>query len=276
MVLIVGPSDVQKASAFFRDLGIRVVSDGHFLGGYIGDFDLTADFVSNKVQLWSRCVQYLSISQPQAAHTALARSLQFEWCHLQRVIPDYATLFTSLRVVLRTQFYPALFDGPVSEHEIRLFALPARFGGLGISDPMESFMLAFSSSWESVSVLIDGIRGATEFKVTAHLGQLAKVRFDVSGRREARIQCLLTSVLDCMPSPICRTIRRAIDFQTSGWLTVLPLTCHHFNQSPQQFCDTLSLCYHRPLSSMPSHCDVCGSTFNLSHALDCCKGGLVT
>ena len=110
----------------------------------------------------------------------------------------------------------------------------------------------------------------------AHLDQLAIVRQDVSGRREARIQCLLTSVLDCMPSPVCRTIRRAIDFQTSGWLTVLPLTCHHFKLSPQQFRDALSLRYHRPLSSMPSHCDGCGSTFDLSHALDCRKGGLVT
>ena len=47
-----------------------------------------------------------------------------------------------------------------------------------------------------------------------------------------------------MPSPVCRTIRRAIDFQTSGWLTVLPLTCHHFDLSPQQFRDALSLRYH--------------------------------
>ena len=85
-VLIVGPSYVQEASALFGDLGIRVVSGGCFLGGYICESGLTADFVSNKVQLWSRCVQHLSdvaISQPQAAHAVLARSLQFEWCHLQ-------------------------------------------------------------------------------------------------------------------------------------------------------------------------------------------------
>ena len=39
----------------------------------------------------------------------------------------------------------------LNEHEVRLFALPARFGGLGISDPVESAMLAFSSSRESAS-----------------------------------------------------------------------------------------------------------------------------
>ena len=52
----------------FGDLGIRVVSGGRFLSGYIGESGLTADFVSNKVQLWLRCVQHLSnvtISQPR-------------------------------------------------------------------------------------------------------------------------------------------------------------------------------------------------------------------
>ena len=90
--------------------------------------------------------------------------------------------------------------------------------------------IAFSSSHESASVLVNAIRGATEFKVTAYLAQLAKVRHEDSGRREGRVQSLLTSVLECMPSPVCRTIRRAIDFQTSGWLTVvLPLKYHHFD-----------------------------------------------
>ena len=55
-----GPSNVQEVSALFGDLGIRIVSGGRFLGRYIGDSGLTADFVSNKVQLWPRCVLHLS------------------------------------------------------------------------------------------------------------------------------------------------------------------------------------------------------------------------
>ena len=48
-------------------------------------------------------------------------------------------------------------------------------------------MLASSSSCESALVLINVIRGATECKVTTHLEQ-------------------------CMPSPVCRTFGKAIDF----------------------------------------------------------------
>ena len=120
-VLIVGPSDVQRAFALFSDLGIRVVSGGRFLGGFIGESNLAAEFVSSKVQLWSRCIRKLSDvadSQPQAAHAALARSLQFEWCHLQRVMPDIAGFFAPLRKVLNDLFYPTLLGGPVSEHEV--------------------------------------------------------------------------------------------------------------------------------------------------------------
>ena len=112
-------------------------------------------------------------------------------------------------------------------------------------------MLASSSSCESASVLMNVIHGATEFKVTAHLEQ-------------------------CMPSPVCCTFGRAIDFQTTGRLNVLPLTCNHLDPSSLQFYDTLLLGYHRPLSSLPSHCNGCGSTFDLSKPLDCCKGRLVT
>ena len=49
--------------------------------------------------------------------------------------------------------YPALLSGPTSIQELCLFALPARFGGFGVSDPVESALMAFSSSHEGTSVL---------------------------------------------------------------------------------------------------------------------------
>ena len=240
---------------------------------------MVANFVSDKVQLSSRCVQRLSdvaTLQPQAAHAALARSLQFEWYHLQRVIPDSGNFFTPLRGALNDVFYPVLLGGSVSEHKVRLFGLAARFGGLGISDPVKSAGLVFSSSRESASVLVDAIHGVTEFSLTTYLDLLARVRNDISRRREIDVQSALSSLLESLPSLVCRTVRRAVDFQTSGWLTVLPLACHQFDLSVQQFRDALSLRYHRPLPVMPSSCDGCGSAFSLSHALDCRKGSLVT
>ena len=85
-VLVVGSSDLERASGLFHDIGISVVTGSRFLGGFVGEQSLAADFVSNKVRVWCECIQSLSdvaISEPQASFAALARSLQFEWNHIQ-------------------------------------------------------------------------------------------------------------------------------------------------------------------------------------------------
>ena len=50
-VLVFGPSDIQQASELFADLGSKIVSGRRFLGGFIGENTLVAEFVSSKVQL---------------------------------------------------------------------------------------------------------------------------------------------------------------------------------------------------------------------------------
>ena len=148
-VLVVGSSDLERASDLFRDLGISVVTGSQFLGGFVGERSLAADFVSNKVRVWCECIQSLSdvaISESQASFAALARSLQFEWNHIQRVIPECGTLFAPLLHAINSIFYPSLFGGTVSENEIALFSLPTCFGGLGITNCVESASLAFRSS----------------------------------------------------------------------------------------------------------------------------------
>ena len=75
-------------------------------------------------------------------------------------------------------FYPALFGGPLSQHEVQLFALLARFGDLDNSDPMETAPFAFSSSCESASVLVDTIYGTAYFCLIDHLDHLARIHHE--------------------------------------------------------------------------------------------------
>ena len=85
-----------------------------------------------------------------------------------------------------------------------------------ISDPGKSAGLAFLSSHEGAFVLVDAIHGIMEFSLTAHLDLLARVRNDISRRPEVDVQSALSSLLELLPPPVCHTVRRAIDFQTSG------------------------------------------------------------
>ena len=47
---------------------------------------MASDYVAQKVRMWFDCVWHLSDVakvQPQTAHAAVSRSLQFEWFFLQ-------------------------------------------------------------------------------------------------------------------------------------------------------------------------------------------------
>jgi len=158
--LVVQPSDTQEAIDMFHDLSVKVVSVSRFLGGYVGEKSLAADFVSNKVKVWYNCIQQLSdvtIAEPQASFAALARSLQFKWNHIQRVVPECESLFAPLQHAINSIFYLAFFGGAVSEQEIAFFSLPTRFGGLGIANCVDSASLAFQSLWEGSSLLVSAI-----------------------------------------------------------------------------------------------------------------------
>ena len=48
-VLVVRSSDLERANDLFHDLGVSVVTGSQFLGGFVGEQSLAADFVSNKV-----------------------------------------------------------------------------------------------------------------------------------------------------------------------------------------------------------------------------------
>ena len=56
---------------------------------------------------------------------------------------------------------------------------------------------------------------------------------------------------------------------------VLPLTEFGFALNKGEFRDALSLRYGRPLKGLPAMCP-CGQKYNVTHALNCKKGGFVT
>jgi hypothetical protein len=81
---------------------------------------------------------------------------------------------------------------------------------------------------------------------------------------------LLASRLSCDER---RTILRGKE--TGQWLTVMPSAVNGTELSAQEFRDALLLRYSRSPGDLQSHCDGCGQTFGVRHALSCMKGGLV-
>ena len=60
------------------------------------------------------------------------------WSFMQRTISDISHLFQPLEDVIRTQFIPAVIGRKVSDVERRILALPVRFGGIGVLNPVKT------------------------------------------------------------------------------------------------------------------------------------------
>ena len=95
--------------------------------------------VSEKVQQWSKELKLLSaiaITQPHDAFAAYTHGLASKWSYLCHTTPFISPHLKVLEDVLRTEFIPNLTGRPPpNDAERKLLALPARLGGLGISDP---------------------------------------------------------------------------------------------------------------------------------------------
>ena len=70
-------------------------------------------------------------------------------------------------------------------------------------------------------------------------------------------------------------LSKKLNYSCSGWLSVVPSEENHFDLSPDEFRDALALRYGRHPINLPALCDADGEVFDLNHALNCPRGGLV-
>ena len=100
---------------------------------------------------------------------------------------------------------------------------------------------------------------------------------DIKKEKDALFEGVFSDIVDQLSVPQRRAIIRAKDEKMFSWLTVSPLAKHHFDLSATEFRDALALWYKKHLFGVPLTVMVaCGDPFDLSHALSCRKGGLVT
>ena len=139
--LVVHPNFVEKAQTLFADFKVNVVTGFRFLGGFIGDFQETENWINEKVKTWVKAIECLAAElQPHLAQVSLTKSLQNVWNYVQRVVANVEKPFILLRTALESTFLPALFGSAVNQAELSLMLLSGHNGGLGhgIRDPVDS------------------------------------------------------------------------------------------------------------------------------------------
>ena len=276
--LVVALSITHLASDAFAGLGISVVCSHSFLGGVIGEATQCEDLIQLKVNGWVHSINALAKAakkSPRAAFDAMAKSLQFEWSHVQKVVRNCGPMLQRLHDAIVTNFFPAIFDSDVSELETSMFFLPARMGGLGIRDPIDLCDADFDSSRDGVTVISAAIDGTSEFDWSEHLASLHAASASCHGSVNSLYEEKLHLILDQFPDAQQRAIKRAVGGGISHWLTTIPLERYHFDLAPIEFRDTLALRYLWTPPGLPSRCDGCEESFTLQQGLDCPKGGLI-
>ena len=141
---------------------MNVTSYGRpYLGAAIGSREYSKTYVESKTNEWLsnvKCLADIALTQPHAAYSALTHGLMTKWTYLSRTTPDIGPLLRPIDDAIRSDLIPALTGRPPpSDLQCTLFALPARFGGLGISIPSRAAADELQSSLLVTSTLRDHI-----------------------------------------------------------------------------------------------------------------------
>lgn len=138
--IVVSKDYLQQVHSLFDSLEVNVVTSKRLLGGVVGSSSEKYQFVKDFVWEWTQLLdQFATVAQtqPQAVYLAFTRSVQNKWLYLQRLIPDYTSLFTELEAKISSTLLPAIFQCEISPAERELFSLSTKFGGLNILIPTE-------------------------------------------------------------------------------------------------------------------------------------------
>ncbi len=276
--IIVKPKYRDKAKSMFPNLDITDI--GHkYLGSYIGNEEGTADFMQHKLSEWMEDIVELSniaIREPQVAYAAFIYGLSKRWNDVCRTTPGISSQLKKLEFKIRESFIPALLDRVFSCTDMcrRIFALPAREGGLGIHDISETADNEYQYSRRATEKLTEAIYNQ-ELEYSIDVEEQRKVKSDISKERVLFYKKKRSEIVEELNELEKLQLDLASEKGASTWLTALPLKSFGYLLNKQEFTDAICLRYNLKIKDTAKVC-VCGDINTLNHSLICKKGGYVS
>ena len=274
--LVTKEAHLQDASTIFHGSNVNITAEGRpYLGAALGTESYISRYVSQKVQQWCSDLSMLSdiaATQPHAAHAALTHGFSSKWTFLTRTIPCIGHLLQPLEDTLRQKFIPSLTGRPPpNDMERQLLALPARLGGIGLTDPTNTnseHSASYNVSHPLISHIMQG--QYTYPSIVKEEQRTAKAVNNRSRHRQLKEDA--SNLFNSLPSSLQKAMTLAQEKGASSWLTALPIDEHGFALHKTAFRDALALRYGWLPPHLPTSC-ACGKTFSLEHILSCPKGG---
>ena len=279
ILIVKSPELLERAQEVFAGQGIQITAEGsRHLGSALGTDDFKESYVTEKVRKWVSDVQQLSEiakEEPQAVLCAFNTGVSLRWRFLQRTTSNIGHLFEPLETCIRNELIPALFGRSVSDTERRLLALPYRFGGMGLSNPVSCSQLEYDASVQTTRALVNVICGQENGVEHVGKGALRKTILAVKAMKEATRRHEFDDVMLSLSEATKRLVLAAAEKGASSWLSALPIGSLGYAINKQEFRDAVALRYGWTVSEMPRFC-ACGAGNSIDHALVCKKGGYVS
>ncbi len=152
--------------------------------------------------------------------------------------------------------------------------LPVKMGGMGIPGLSDLAVREYSTSVLVTKNLVDTMRtqrsseNYNEDVFTQELNQVLQ-------QRSAGYKDCQENLLKTLDKHTSRLLEQASEAGSSNWLSCLPLKRYGFILSKSEFRESLRIRYGKDLTGTPSNC-ACGSKFDVTHALNCPRGGFIT
>ena len=190
-------------------------------------------------------------------------------------MPDIGELFQPLEDAIRL---PALTGRTgFTDQERALLELPARLGGLGITNATKTASSNHLKSTRLTKPLMELIQQREKECPQAVRAEQASIKRDIKrdikrNNRKLQQECAKNTI-DNLPAKLVRAMEMASEKGASSWIVALPIAEHNFTLHKGSFRDALCLRYGWKPTRMPSHC-VCGYNYSVEQAFSCPTGAL--
>lgn len=151
-------------------------------------------------------------------------------------------------------------------------SLPARFGGLGLGNPLTQAPREYKASVETTAPLVEQIKAQQHHLPEDSAVKSSKQTFQ--HKRDEDVKERVKSVYERASLKTKRALDLATEKGSSVWLTVLPLQERGYNLNKREFRDAIKLRYDWQVEDIPSKC-ACGDVFTVDHTMVCKKGGFI-
>ena len=266
------------AKSLFHGTGIKITLEGdRHLGAVIGSSSFKESFVKKKIEGWVKDVEQLAAlghEEPQLAYSAYTKALCMRWTYVQRTISGTSLLFQPLEDAIRDKLLPAIIGREVSDIERQMLALPLRFGGIGIQNPVLTSDREYTASVLVTKQLTDLIylQDTSVDKLDVECIRSTKAALKLAS--ETRYKAEVDIIADQLNVDQKKFFSLACGKGASSFLSCLPLESTGYIFNKVEFRDTLCVRYNWPLPNIPRFC-ACGEKTGVDHSCVCKLGGLI-